>query len=71
MKITLLLSLILLLSACSLKEVKPWEKKTLAEDTMQYEGIHPEMKKFESHIYYSKESSRGGSGVGGGGCGCN
>ena len=71
MRITLLLSLTLLLSACSLKEVKPWEKKALAEDTMQYEGLHPEMKKFESHIYYSKEASRGGSGVGGGGCGCN
>jgi len=59
------------LNACSLKDVKPWEKKTLAEDTMQYGGLHPEVQKFEAHVYYSKEASRGGSGVGGGGCGCN
>ena len=25
----------------------------------------------DDHIYYSKESSSGGQGVGGGGCGCN
>lgn len=63
--------LLCLLAGCSLKEVKPWEKKTLAEDTMQYGGLNPEVHKFEAHIYYSKEASRGGSGVGGGGCGCN
>jgi len=26
---------------------------------------------FESHVYFSKEASRGGDGVAGGGCGCN
>ncbi len=68
----LILSMLgVLLMGCSSKEVKPWEKENLAQEIMQYEGLHPEVKKFESHIYFSKEASRGGSGVGGGGCGCN
>ena len=71
MRVVLMSMTFLVLTGCSLKEVKPWQKKTLAEDTMQYGGLHPEIKKFESHIYFSKEASRGGSGVGGGGCGCN
>jgi hypothetical protein len=62
---------LLLLSGCSIKEVKPWEKGDLAMDIMQYEGLHPEVKKFEAHTYFSKEASRGGAGVAGGGCGCN
>jgi len=61
-----------LFTGCSMiEEVKPWEKETLAKDIMQYEGLHPEVKKFEGHIYFSKEATRGGSGVSGGGCGCN
>ena len=71
MRVILISLISLTLMGCTLKEVKPWQKKTLAEDTMQYGGLHPEIKKFESHIYFSKEASRGGSGVGGGGCGCN
>jgi hypothetical protein len=27
--------------------------------------------KFTDHIYFSREAATGGSGVGGGGCGCN
>ena len=61
-----------LLIGCSLiKEVKPWEKETLAKPMMQFAGLHPEVTKFESHVYFSKEASRGGAGVAGGGCGCN
>lgn len=57
---------------CSfVKEVKPWEKETLAKPIMQFGGLHPEVAKFESHIYFSKEASKGGTGVTGGGCGCN
>ena len=57
---------------CSLvKEVKPWEKETLAKPIMQFGGLNSEVTKFESHVYFSKEASRGGSGVAGGGCGCN
>ncbi|MCH9740816.1 MAG: DUF4266 domain-containing protein [Epsilonproteobacteria bacterium] len=62
----------LLFMGCSvIKEVKPWEKETLAKPIMQFEGLHPEVRKFESHVYFSKEATRGGNGVSGGGCGCN
>ena len=71
MKILIGIALFLLLNGCSSKSVKPWEKGTLAKKTMQFGGIYPEIVKYEGHIYYSKEASRGGAGVGGGGCGCN
>ena len=29
------------------------------------------MGKFDNHIYFSKEATKGGGGVAGGGCGCN
>jgi hypothetical protein len=51
--------------------VKPWEKENHARAIMSNAGLHPEVGKFEGHIYFSKEASRGGSGVAGGGCGCN
>ena len=67
----------LLTSACSTmsnmnvsEEVKPWEKGVLAQQAMQF----PQDKMFafsDKHIFFSKEASTGGSGVGGGGCGCN
>ena len=71
MKFIHLIIMLLLFNGCAFKEVKSWEKKTLAEDIMQYGGINPAVTKFQSHIYFSKEAARGGSGVGGGGCGCN
>jgi hypothetical protein len=58
-----------LLIGCT--SVKPWEKDILAKPIMQFEGLHAEVNKFESHVYFSKEASRGGYGVAGGGCGCN
>jgi len=61
-----------LFAGCSAtQEVKPWEKENLARPIMQFESLNPEVTKFESHIYFSKEASHGGSGVAGGGCGCN
>ena len=61
---------VLFFSGCA-KEVKPWEKDTLAKDTMKDGGTNNLIKKYEEHIYFSKEASKGGSGVAGGGCGCN
>lgn len=64
-------------SGCSLwqgitahEPVKPWERDILAKDSMQ---LPPDkMHAFTNdHIYFSKEASTGGNGVGGGGCGCN
>jgi len=68
---------LLLCSACSTiknmsvqEKVKPWEKDILAQKAMQ---IPPDtMLNFtDEHIFFSKEASAGGNGVGGGGCGCN
>jgi len=52
------------------KTVKPWERGTLARDNMQL--VTNEVQAgLDEHIYFSKEAASGGSGVGGGGCGCN
>jgi len=64
-------------SACSTltnmsvsEDVKPWEKDILAKQEMQIPS--DKMYSFsDDHIFFSKEASTGGSGVGGGGCGCN
>jgi len=71
MKATLVILSVLLLGGCSIKEVQPWEKETLAKDTMKNGAGNTLMTKFENHIYFSKEGSKGGGGVAGGGCGCN
>ena len=70
MKIIIAIATLFLLSGC-VQDVKPWEKQTLAKKTMLEGGINPLGKKFEEHIFYSKEASKGGGGVAGGGCGCN
>ncbi len=63
---------IALLSSCSqITPVKAWEKGILASETMRYGGPNPMIKKFDEHIFTSKEGSKGGGGVSGGGCGCN
>lgn len=50
--------------------VQPWQRGTLADYTMRpdRDPLHAAM---SEHIYYSREASHGGRGVGGGGCGCN
>lgn len=57
-------------TACTLQAVKPWEKDLLAQRKMQLEP-YPNDAFLDEHIYFSKEASRGGASVGGGGCGCN
>ena len=70
------LAAVLLLSSCAkngildFQQVRAWERGTLAEDAMQLEG-DPVDAYVDEHIYFSKEASTGGSGVGAGGCGCN
>jgi hypothetical protein len=59
------------LSGCGIiQPVQPWEKGTLARREMTFDGDRLEVR-FDEHIYTSKEAASGGSGVGGGGCGCN
>lgn len=52
------------------EEVKPWQKEVLAQKSMSL-PFHPLHSYTDDHIYFSKEASTGGNGVGGGGCGCN
>lgn len=66
----ILLGLSLLLSGCAYEPVQPWEKDLLAKRKMQLDG-YPLDNYLDEHIYFSKESSSGGQGLGGGGCGCN
>jgi len=49
---------------------QPWEKGILAKEAMTMGGDNLEQR-FDQHILASKEAASGGSGVGGGGCGCN
>ena len=70
-KSTIILTSLLLLSGCSVTNVQPWGKETLAKDTMTINAGNSLFTKFENHIYFSKEGSKGGGGVAGGGCGCN
>jgi len=58
------------LSACSLEPVQPWDRDLLAQQKMQLVA-DPLETYLDEHIYFSKEASSGGQGVGGGGCGCN
>ena len=68
---TIVILSLLLLSGCSIQVVQPWEKEMLAKDTMQNNAGNSLCSKFENHIYFSKEATKGGGGVAGGGCGCN
>lgn len=60
----------LALCACSLDPVQPWDRDLLAQQKMQLIA-DPLENYLDEHIYFSKEASSGGQGVGGGGCGCN
>lgn len=59
-----------LLTGCSSMGVEPWERDLLAKDSMQLVPDYFD-NFYDEHIYFSKEASSGGQGVGGGGCGCN
>ncbi len=57
--------------ALGIDPVKPWEKGTLATKEMKPGGLIPEFDVFSEKVFAYKQGSVGGSGVGGGGCGCN
>jgi len=62
----------LLLCSCSekLARVKQFERGHLSKNIMA-DSTDPLNKAMTEHAYFSREGSFGGSGVGGGGCGCN
>lgn len=77
LKPTLLALCLISLSGCGTNgqifkfdDVKPWERGTLAREDMQLVTDAMDQS-VDDHIYFSKEASRGGSGIQGGGCGCN
>jgi len=61
---------LLLVYGCAVQSVEPWQRDLLSEEHMQLvpDGVTNGL---DEHIYFSKEASSGGQGVGGGGCGCN
>ena len=72
MKNILIFSVIsILFCACAIKDVKPWQKGIHAKDSMKDGGVNSLAKKFDAHIFFSKEATKIGNGIAGGGCGCN
>jgi hypothetical protein len=72
-KIGFVLAVVALFSGCAnpnLVRVKPWERATLTGYAMRSDRdpLHAAM---AEHIFFSRETSTGGRGVGGSGCGCN
>ncbi len=72
MRIVLLLFIVLaavtVLSGCV--GVKPWERPELGRYDMRSDR-DPLSDSMADHVYFTREASSGGRGVGGGGCGCN
>ena len=67
----LLLAAAVASGGCALVQpVQPWEKGLLSKPEMTFDSDKLDAK-FTEHTYFSKEAASGGSGVGGGGCGCN
>jgi hypothetical protein len=60
------------LAACAMPEpwVKPYERERLADPLMQIQRDALSAKHF-AHVHEVREGARGGTGVQGGGCGCN
>lgn len=64
------LCLAALLATTGCQNVKPWQRGTLADVTMRTDR-DPIGTAMDQHVFFSREAASGGSGVGGGGCGCN
>jgi hypothetical protein len=63
---------LLAFSGCSRIEpwVKPYERENIADPIMAWDR-DPVSSSYIQHVYESREGARGGTGVTGGGCGCN
>ena len=65
--VILVLVSVIACSACG--RVKPYQRETHAQRSMQ--DPDPVDQKLDDHVNEYREGAIGGSGVGGGGCGCN
>ena len=72
MRILVLISLLGLTAGCS--NVQPWvmpyEREALSDPIMSH-SREPMLDRYRQHVFEVREGARGGSGVQGGGCGCN
>jgi Domain of unknown function (DUF4266) len=69
--VPLLLIVSIVAVGCANKpQVQAWEKGVLAKPEMGFGNDRLDIQ-LDDHTYFSKEAASGGSGVGGGGCGCN
>lgn len=57
-----------ILAGCT--TVQPWQRGHLAEPTMAWSPDEMDAA-LDDHVFFAKEASTGGTGLGGGGCGCN
>jgi hypothetical protein len=57
-------------TSAQLTRVQPWERAELASYPMRPDR-DPLASAMSEHIYFSREATSGGRGVGGAGCGCN
>ncbi len=65
-----LLLLLLTATSAACVRVRPHERQDLARRAMDPAG-DPSERKLDGHVEEYREGSIGGSGTGGGGCGCN
>ena len=66
----ILFMLVFTISGCANLGVEPWERDLLAKKGMSLNAA-PIDGALDDRVYFSKEASSGGKGLGGGGCGCN
>ena len=66
--LTIICFSIFFLSACA--TIEPWQRNILSKKEMKF-GSNKVSASMDTHFYYSKEASSGGSSFSGGGCGCN
>jgi hypothetical protein len=66
----ILLLVILVATTGGCTHVRPWDRDHLADYTMRPDR-DPLTSAVNEHMWFSREATYGGRGVGGGGCGCN
>jgi len=66
--LAIVLSVSCMVTGC--QTVRPWERGILSDYTIRSDR-DPLQDELREHVYFTREASSGGRGVGGSGCGCN
>lgn len=61
---------VLMLALAGCETVQPWEREEHSHYSMRPDA-DPLAGTLAEHVFFTREASFGGTGVGGGGCGCN